>query len=132
MRELVFDTGMSEAVDSVAYELPEEVRLTEATRYYWNVAVEADDGDTAVSGTAYFETAADMKRLCGALIACEKEPKVCDFFRSVSVKGNVKRARAYVTALGVYEFLCVLFVRFTDRQIPRGLEAGRGASSVYP
>lgn len=51
MQEILYDSGMSTEIDSIAWVLPMETRPK--TRYYWNVEVVADDGDTAVSDAAF-------------------------------------------------------------------------------
>lgn len=103
MERILFDSGLDGEISSIACCLPETVRLEPGTRYYWDVAVEADNGDFAVSAPAFFETPAAMRSLPGEMIGCTESPDVCEFFRTVSVSGPVKRARAYVTALGVFE-----------------------------
>lgn len=105
MEQIVFDSGISEDIDSIAYKLPEYVALEDDTRYYWQVAVTADNGEKAVSDTAFFETAIDTKKLNAKFIACEKHLDVCTFFKSVHIKNDVsiKRARLYASALGIYE-----------------------------
>lgn len=103
MEQIVFDSGMDAAASALAYPLPEEVKLQPATRYYWDVSVEADDGDCGISEVAYFETAAIMPELTGEMIACERELNVCEFFKSATFNRPVKQARAYVTSLGMFE-----------------------------
>lgn len=100
----VFDSGMTAEVNGLAYRLPEEVKLLPATRYYWDVTVQADDGDSARSAAAYFETPAEVNGLSGEFIACAaNEPDVVSFFTRIAVTGRVVRARAYATALGIFE-----------------------------
>ncbi len=103
MERLAFDSGMDADIDSVAYRLPEGLELSPDTRYYWNVTVEADDGDTGASETAFFETPAVMPALPGEMIAAPADMAVGEFFGNVRVDGPVRRARARVTALGVFE-----------------------------
>ena len=103
MERVVFDSGMDAEISSIAYPLPETVELLPAVRYYWDVAVEVDDGDFGISEQAFFETPAVMPSLSGEMIAPVEEMAVCEFFHTVEVDGPVKRARAYVTALGVFE-----------------------------
>ena len=103
MEQIVFDSGMDAGISALAYPLPEEVELQPATRYYWDVSVEADNGDCGTSEVAYFETAAVVSELKGEMIGCTKELDICEFFKSVTVAQPVKQARAYVTSLGVFE-----------------------------
>jgi len=53
--QIIFDSGKSREIDSLAFELP--IELEPRTRYYWRVTVWADNGDVATSETAWFETA---------------------------------------------------------------------------
>lgn len=101
MERVVFDSGMREDISSLGYTLP--CTLKPAARYWWNVEAEADDGDRGVSETAWFETPAVMRSLAGEMIGCEKELAVCEFFKTITVDQPVEKARAYVTALGVFE-----------------------------
>ena len=48
---IIFDSDRSEAIDSLAFELP--INLQPCTRYYWRVTVWADNGDEATSETAF-------------------------------------------------------------------------------
>lgn len=52
--ELVFDSGEDEKADSRAF--PLTFKLEPTTRYYWKVEVTDNEGDNAVSETAWFET----------------------------------------------------------------------------
>lgn len=103
MTQIVFDSGMDGQISPVAWPLPDEVELQPATRYYWDVSVEADDGDYGTSEVAYFETTAVMSELAGEVISCAEALEVCEFSKTVTVNTLVKRARAYVTALGIFE-----------------------------
>ena len=51
---IVHDSGRSTQIDNMAYPLP--ITLEPGTRYYWRVRVWADNGEEAVSETAWFET----------------------------------------------------------------------------
>ncbi len=104
MERILFDSGMKTEISSLGYVLPCE--LAPAKRYWWDVSVEADDGDSGTSEIAWFETPAVMPELSGAMIGCEQELHVCEFFKTVLVEQEVKQARAYVTSLGIFE-LCI-------------------------
>jgi len=103
MERILYDSGMDENINSIAFPLPEEVELCPARRYYWDAAVEADDGDFGISDPAYFEMPAIMPGLSGEMIICKEELPVCDFFQTIFIDATVSWARAYVTALGVFE-----------------------------
>ncbi|MCC6095754.1 MAG: alfa-L-rhamnosidase RamA, partial [Eubacterium sp.] len=52
---VLHDSGDRADMQSTAYELP--ISPAPETRYYWKVFVTADNGDSAESETAWFETA---------------------------------------------------------------------------
>ena len=58
--QIVFDSGKCQAIDSLAFELP--IDLKPRTRYYWCVTVWANNGEMATSEIAWFETAKLMNR----------------------------------------------------------------------
>ena len=97
----VFDSGMTEDVDSTAYALPLE--LKECTRYFWRVSAEGDDGDSAVSETAWFETPKTGAWAADFITPdADKAQQVC-MYKTIHVKKSVERARMYMTGLGLYE-----------------------------
>ena len=103
--EIVFDSGKSEEIDSLAFELP--INLKPRTRYYWKVTVWADNGEVATSETAWFETAKMEEPWTGKWITPDLDTKthpivVKDFNIEKSLKA-VRSARAYVCGLGLYE-----------------------------
>ena len=100
-RDIVFDSGIIESINSIAYPLP--LKLQSCSRYYWKVWVTADNGDIAESDTAYFETGRQASEFAGRFIACEKEGLSCDFRKSFLAQKIIKSARAYAGALGLYE-----------------------------
>ncbi len=110
MQEIVYDSGMTEEIDSIAYPLP--ISLKPATRYYWKVTVLAEDGDTGESDVTWFETAKPSEELPGDFItakpaehsdAANPGMDVAAFFTTWKGKPGIKRAKARATALGVYE-----------------------------
>lgn len=100
-REIVYDSGMSEAVDSIAHRVPLVCRP--AARYYWKVKAVADNGSEAESGTAFFETCAAKEKITARMITSESGLDTCEFFKTVRLDGQVKQARAYAAALGIFE-----------------------------
>ena len=103
----VYDSGEQENIRSTAYELP--VRLEPMTRYYWRVYVSDETGDAAWSETQYFETAKTVSgnsgQWTGRWITPELDKEVqAAVCREIQVDRPVKRARAYMVGLGVYEF----------------------------
>ena len=78
--------------------------LEPRTRYYYRIQVTGDQGDTAVSETAYWETGKMSEKWEADWIAPQKE----DSFHPVlhkeySVKAPVKCARLYATGVGMFE-----------------------------
>ena len=88
MERILFDSGMREEISSLGYVLP--CKLEPAARYWWDVTVEADNGDCGTSETAWFETPAVMSELTGEMIACETELDVCEFFKAITIDGAVQ------------------------------------------
>ena len=101
LSNMVWDTGFCEDVSGVAWEIPMEPQP--ATRYYWKVFVVADDGECGESDVAFFETAKAPTDLRGDFIAAKESHAVDYFVKKVVLSEKVTHARAYATALGVYE-----------------------------
>ena len=98
---VIFDSGLDATIDNVAYPLP--VKTESCTRYYWKVTVVADDGDTATSDTAFFETGRRADEFTGKFITCTQEGLSSNFCKSFSTSKPIRSARAYASALGLYE-----------------------------
>lgn len=100
--QLIFDTGRSEQIDSLAFELP--ILLKPRTRYYWRVTVWADNGETATSEIVWFETGKLEEKWKATWITPELEPDIHPILsKNFSVDSEVRSARAYVCGLGLYE-----------------------------
>jgi alpha-L-rhamnosidase len=103
--EVVFDSGKSSDIDSLAFELP--IDLRPRTRYYWKVTVWADNGEAATSEAAWFETAKIDETWTGKWVTPDLDTKIHpvlikDFNMEKSLK-EIRSARAYVCGLGLYE-----------------------------
>ena len=103
--EIVFDSGKSEEIDSLAFELP--IELKPRTRYYWKVTVWADNGEVETSDIAWFETAKIEEKWSSRWITPDLESSihpvlVKEFNIEKSIK-TIKSARAYVCGVGLYE-----------------------------
>lgn len=99
---LVYDSGKREDIDSLAFELP--IELKPRTRYYWRVEAWADNGDHALSETAWFETAKLEEPWIAKWIVPDMDKDIHPVLsRSFELKGEVASARAYVCGLGLYE-----------------------------
>ena len=105
----VYDSGERTDIVSTGFELP--FSLQPQTRYYWKVSVTDDTGARAESGTAWFETARTVTWNPSApgdwkakwiTPALPKEVQAV-VFQEIPVNKPVKKARAYLTGLGLYE-----------------------------
>ncbi|WP_335495277.1 glycoside hydrolase family 78 protein [Neobacillus drentensis] len=99
---IVFDSGVSEAIDSLAFELP--INLEPSTRYYWQVTVWADNGDKATSELAWFETAKLTEPWSAKWISPVLDKEIHPvLIREFDLPKEIVSARAYVCGLGLYE-----------------------------
>ena len=118
-----YDSGMAEDGDS-AHVCPELDFLEPARKYY--ARVQADDGTEASewSGTAFFVTAPGADGWKAPFISAENEAsyKTCSrgtYLRGTfEVKGPVREAYAYTTALGLYNFFLNGQKAGTDEMAP--------------
>ncbi len=99
---IIFESGEREDIDSLGFE--PKLELQPRTRYFWRVSVLGDAGDSA-SASAWFETSKMGEEWSAPWIAAtdleEDEPP---YLRGeFSLKGAVKRARAYAAGIGLYE-----------------------------
>lgn len=102
---IIFDSGKSDEIDSLAFELP--IALEPRTRYYWRVTVWADNGEVETSESAWFETAKLQEPWSGKWITPDLDNKIHpvlskEFCIERSLK-SIKSARVYVSGLGLYE-----------------------------
>ena len=99
---LAFDSGLREDISSLGFE--PELALQPRTRYYWRVTVVADDGDTATSAPAWFETGKQGEPWQAKWIAAPFDRDVHPILgRTFTLTEKPVRARAYAIGLGVYE-----------------------------
>ena len=109
---ILYDSGEREDIVSTGFPLP--VTLAPMTRYYWKVCVTDDTGESVESETAWFETAKDVSREPGQdaggdwaaswiTPSLPKDVQVA-VFRDIEITKPIRKARAYMTGLGVYEF----------------------------
>ena len=100
--ELVFDSGISEEIDSIAFE--PQIALRSCTRYYWRVTVWGDNGDVATSEVAWFETAKMQEPWNGKWITPDFHSEIHPILsKEFNIKKTVRSARAYICGLGLYE-----------------------------
>ncbi len=100
MGELLYDSGAREEIDSLCF-VP-DIALRPRTRYWWDVEVEADNGDTARSAPAFFETGKMEEPWQAPWITAPIEGNT-DLHRSFALKGPVASARVYAVGLGLFE-----------------------------
>ena len=108
MSEILFDTGERDDLTSLG--VPVDLALAPRTRYFWQVAVCDDTGDSAVSDVQWFETARDVSDPGGPWqaqwITPDADKSVQSVvFNTIHVDRPVARARAYVLGLGEYELM---------------------------
>ena len=102
MSLLIYDSGESAAIDSIAYTVSME--LMPRTRYYWTVTVNTDAEETVVSETAWFETGKMKESWSGKWICSDLNQGTHPyFFKDFKLKGKVRKARLYISGLGLYE-----------------------------
>ena len=100
--EIVYDTGKSSDIQLIGTEL--KMALKPRTRYYWKAEVWGDNGDHAVSDTAWFETAKMDEPWEGKWIGTNRLKDVNPVLtKEFTTEKNYKKARIYVTGLGLYE-----------------------------
>jgi alpha-L-rhamnosidase len=100
---ILFDSGKQADIDSLAYELL--IDLQPSTRYYWRVQVWADNGDTAQSEAAWFETAKLNQPWQAEWITPDWEDNQIHplLRKGFSLPAAPVSARVSVCGLGVYE-----------------------------
>ena len=99
---IVHDSGVRVDIDSLGYR--PNFKLSPRTRYYYIVTVWADNGETAQSGAAWFETAKmDEPFAAGWISPPWEDNRVHPLFRkSFFLEDEIVSARAYACGLGLY------------------------------
>lgn len=99
---ICFDSGKSSKISSVCF-CP-ALKLEPCTRYYWQVCVWGDGGDSAVSETAFFETGKMKVPWNAKWVSPNTDGDTHPLLRrSFMIPSPVAEARAYVCGLGLYE-----------------------------
>lgn len=102
MQEILFDSGMDEQADSLAY--PVELALEPRTRYFWQVTVLSDAEEEADSEVQWFETSKMSEEWTGKWLTCDSTEKRHPIFsKEIAPAKEMAKARLYVTGLGLYE-----------------------------
>ena len=103
MSSCIYDSGYRGDLSSLGVTC--KLALEPRTRYYWQVEVIADNGDHATSDIAWFETAKQTEPWSGEWIQAPFDKDTHPIFtRTLTLPDKPVRARAYMTALGLYEF----------------------------
>ncbi|NSW53244.1 MAG: family 78 glycoside hydrolase catalytic domain [Anaerolineae bacterium] len=100
---ILFDSGKDANANSLAFELPLE--LEACTRYYWQVTVWGDNGETATSEIAWFETAKMDQPWQAQWISPDWEDQTRHplLRKEFSAAAPVVSARIYAVGLGLYK-----------------------------
>lgn len=102
MTDLVYDSGESTDIDSIAHVVP--INLKPRTRYYWTLKVRSDAGEVIESDVEWFETGKLSEEWSAKWICSElNDGNHPYFYKNFSLKGKVKKARLYISGLGLYE-----------------------------
>ncbi|MDO5109109.1 MAG: family 78 glycoside hydrolase catalytic domain [Erysipelotrichaceae bacterium] len=97
----VLDTGWAQ-LDSLCTK--GEFALEPMTEYFWTVSVRSDIGEEAVSEEYHFETGKMDTPWTGRWITCDsRQERHPIFYKQISPKDAVKKARLYICGLGLYE-----------------------------
>lgn len=100
--QVVLDTGKSEKISSLGFEVKKT--LEPRTRYYWRAEVWGDNGESALSETAWFETAKMEEEWAGTFITPNMDQEIQPvLMKEFQVEKEIKRARMYISGLGLYE-----------------------------
>ncbi|OOM81065.1 bacterial alpha-L-rhamnosidase [Clostridium puniceum] len=100
--QIAFDSGKSEEINSLAFEL--QIELKPRIRYYWRVTVWADNEEVATSETAWFETAKLEEPWSGKWITPDLDSKIHPILsKEFKLEKLIKSARVYICGLGLYE-----------------------------
>ncbi|WP_130836221.1 alpha-L-rhamnosidase [Lachnoclostridium sp. Marseille-P6806] len=99
--EPVYDSGRRAGVDSASF-VP-AFTACEGVRYFWKVYVTDDAGDSAESGTAFFERYRAMGEAAKWIRAPFEEGGHAIFMKRFRLDEKPVRARLRITGLGLYE-----------------------------
>lgn len=98
----LYDSGLRTDISSLGF--TPEIALAPRTRYYWRVEVSSLLGESAVSEEAWFETGKMTEPWTAQWIEAPFDKDTHPVFaKPFTLAEKPVRARAYVTALGVYE-----------------------------
>ncbi|MCM8711526.1 glycoside hydrolase family 78 protein [Clostridium sp. SYSU_GA19001] len=99
---IVYESGKLKEADSRSFR--PGIVLEPCTRYYWKVKVTGDNGETAESETAFFETGKLKYEWKGIWITSDLDKDIHPYMRKTfEIDGKIKKARVYASAAGIYE-----------------------------
>ena len=102
MQEILYDSGFDAHADSLGYLA--DLQLNPRTRYYWTVTVHSELGEEASGEVQWFETAKRQEAWEAKWITCDSGEKRHPYFeKEIEITKPVKRARLYISGLGLYE-----------------------------
>lgn len=96
------DSGESNEIHNTGYVL--EMSLEPSTRYYWKVKVWAENGESAESDVAWFETSKDTTWTADWITPKLGKEVQVSLEKKVKIEKPIQKARMYMVGLGVYEF----------------------------
>ena len=101
MQNVIYVSDSDEPLSNTGVKLP--IELMPRTEYYWTVQVWGDAGDTAISEVNYFETGKREEELVGNWITTPwSDNSISPYMRKKFEAEDVKKARLYMTGLGLY------------------------------
>ena len=100
-KQILSDSGMREDISGIAYN--PDIALSPRTRYYWRVTAVADNGDSCVSDTAWFETGKRDEAWNASWIAAPFDKEISPLMKTVFSGKDVVSAKIYICGLGSYE-----------------------------
>lgn len=101
MTRVLHDSGEGD-FSSLGYAAP--ITLAPRTRYFWQVSVTADNGETALSEPSFFETGKLDEPWAGQWIGMPGDGRIHPVLRRRFAAGKaVASARLYICGLGLYE-----------------------------
>lgn len=99
---IVYDSGKREDLSCTGFDA--DFEAAPRTRYFWRVSAAADNGDTGVSETAWFETALPKDGWVAKWIKPSFDKEIHPVFqKSFTLPEGAVSARAYACGLGIYE-----------------------------
>lgn len=99
---IIFDSGFCSNIDNLSF-VP-NINLKERTRYYWKVTVINDLDEKITSHLSWFETSKINEEWVGNWITPNMDKNIHPILgKEFNIEGKVKKARLYISGLGLYE-----------------------------